>query len=86
MNVGMMAFSDHAKELMIKLTKDDPKNPNMKTRMGAACTGGFFAAFLSLPFDLLKSRMQNSRANSGPAAYKGLTDCALQVDTIPLPT
>jgi solute carrier family 25 (mitochondrial oxoglutarate transporter), member 11 len=77
MNVGMMACSDQAKEVMLTITKDDPKNPGMTTRLGAAATGGFFAAFLSLPFDLLKSRMQNAR--SGQTAFKGLTDCAIQV-------
>ena len=28
------------------------------TQLGAACVAGFMASFLSLPFDLLKSRMR----------------------------
>mmetsp|Transcript_58843 Transcript_58843/g.133203 ORF Transcript_58843/g.133203 Transcript_58843/m.133203 type:complete len:277 (-) Transcript_58843:200-1030(-) len=86
MNVGMMACSDQAKELMIAITKDDPKKPSLTTRMGAAATGGFFAAFLSLPFDLLKSRLQDVRPGpDGKLPYTGLSDCALQVSTHPLP-
>ena len=52
MNVGMMACSDQAKEMMLKITGDDPEKPTMTTRIGAAAAGGFFAAWLSLPFDL----------------------------------
>jgi solute carrier family 25 oxoglutarate transporter 11 len=78
MNVGMMACSDQAKEMMIAITKDDHKNPGMVTRMGAAGAGGFFAAFLSLPFDLLKSRMQNMRVSDGKPPM-GLAECAIQV-------
>jgi len=80
MNMGMMACSDQAKEMMILVTKDDPKNPSLKTRLGAAATGGFFAAFLSLPFDLLKSRMQDMKPlPNGKAPYTGFVDCAAQV-------
>jgi hypothetical protein len=51
----------------------------MGTRMGAAAAGGFFAAFLSLPFDLLKSRLQDARKGpDGKFPYGGLTDCATQ--------
>lgn len=77
MNVGMMACSDQAKELMLKVTKDDPKSPGLVTRLGAAATGGFFAAWLSLPFDLMKSRLQDMKAGpDGKMPYKGLVDCA----------
>ena len=61
MNCGMMACSDQAKEAALTLTGDDPKDPSLKTRLIAAGAGGFFAAFLSLPFDLLKSRLQDSK-------------------------
>eukprot|EP00620_Florenciella_sp_RCC1587_P008331 CAMPEP_0182590830 /NCGR_PEP_ID=MMETSP1324-20130603/72460_1 /TAXON_ID=236786 /ORGANISM="Florenciella sp., Strain RCC1587" /LENGTH=85 /DNA_ID=CAMNT_0024808067 /DNA_START=24 /DNA_END=278 /DNA_ORIENTATION=- len=43
MNVGMMACSDQAKEMMLTVTGDDPKAPGLTTRIGAACAGGFFA-------------------------------------------
>ena len=75
MNVGMMACSDQAKEMVLKITGDDPKSPGLVTRLGAAASGGFFAAFLSLPFDLIKSRLQDG------SQYKGMVDCATKVMT-----
>ena len=75
MNVGMMACSDQAKEMMLTITGDDPKAPGLGTRLGAAARGGFFAAFLSLPFDLIKSRLQDD------TKYKGMLDCASKVMT-----
>lgn len=127
MNMGMMACSDQAKEMMVTLLKvcavikkkkkkfieiphhhhhphphilsrqdsvffllsflsstpdvsqDDPKKPGMTARLGAAAAGGFFAAFLSLPFDLLKSRMQDVRVGpDGKRPFTGLADCAMQ--------
>lgn len=58
--------------------QDDPLKPSMTTKLGAAATGGFFAAFLSLPFDLLKSRLQDVRVDpaTGKLPYTGLVDCA----------
>lgn len=65
MNCGMMACSDQAKEVALKMTGDDPKDPSIKTRLVAAASGGFFAAWLSLPFDLLKSRLQDATQGQG---------------------
>eukprot|EP00629_Pelagomonadales_sp_RCC1024_P003321 CAMPEP_0119275916 /NCGR_PEP_ID=MMETSP1329-20130426/14602_1 /TAXON_ID=114041 /ORGANISM="Genus nov. species nov., Strain RCC1024" /LENGTH=279 /DNA_ID=CAMNT_0007276337 /DNA_START=52 /DNA_END=888 /DNA_ORIENTATION=- len=71
MNCGMMACSDQAKEMAVAITKDDPANPGMQTRIIAAASGGFFAAFLSLPFDLLKSRLQDAKGGGGLLATAG---------------
>ena len=35
MNVGMMACSDQAKEMMLTVTGDDPKAPGLTTRCSA---------------------------------------------------
>jgi hypothetical protein len=51
----------------------DPKNPLMSTRIGASLIAGFTAAAFSLPFDLIKSRLQDG------AKYKGVVDCASQI-------
>eukprot|EP00622_Pseudochattonella_farcimen_P005626 FR741274.1.p1 GENE.FR741274.1~~FR741274.1.p1 ORF type:complete len:273 (+),score=41.45 FR741274.1:66-821(+) len=81
MNVGMMSCSDQAKEMMLKVTGEDPKAPGIKTRLGAAGAGGFFAAFLSLPFDMMESRLQDMKADTktGKLPFKGLADCGLQI-------
>lgn len=74
MNVGMMSCYDQAKEVVaVALNDPDPNKPMMSTRLGASMIAGFTAAFFSLPFDLIKSRLQDG------AKYKGVTDCALQI-------
>ena len=45
----------------------------MPTQLGAASVAGFTAAFFSLPFDLLKSRLQDG------SKYKGIVDAAAQI-------
>ena len=47
----------------------------MPTQLGAAVIAGFSASAFSLPFDLLKSRMQDG------AKYKGLVDATYQILT-----
>lgn len=75
MNMGMMACYDEAKELIAKhVTYDpDPAKPQMNTQLGASLVAGFCAAFFSLPFDLIKSRLQDG------TKYKGIIDCAGQL-------
>jgi len=53
----------------------DPEKPSLPTQLGAACVAGFSASAFSLPFDLLKSRLQDG------AKYKGLGDAAYQILT-----
>jgi solute carrier family 25 oxoglutarate transporter 11 len=82
MNMGMMACYDQSKEVVMKLTGDsDPKNPRLSTKLGAAAVAGFCCAFLSLPFDLVKSRLMSMKVNpaTGLAPYKGVADCFSQV-------
>lgn len=74
MNVGMMSCYDQAKEFVAAAINDpNPNQPLMATRLGASLIAGFTAAFFSLPFDLIKSRLQDG------AKYKGVTDCAVQI-------
>ena len=51
-----------AKEFIHSRVMGDPidKPASKLTQLGAACVAGFMASFLSLPFDLLKSRMRKS--------------------------
>lgn len=67
-NVGMLACYDQAKEFIgYNITKDkNPSaHPSLQTQMGASIVAGFTASFFSLPFDLLKSRMQDSAQGKG---------------------
>lgn len=74
MNVGMMSCYDQAKEVVaVALNDPDPNKPMMSTRLGASMIAGFTAAFFSLPFDLIKSRLQDG------AKYKGVIDCVSQI-------
>lgn len=60
MNVGQLACYDQAKEYVHTNIMHEPKGqPSSKlTQLCAATAAGFSASFLSLPFDLLKSRMR----------------------------
>ena len=47
--------------------------------LGAASMAGFVAAACSLPFDFVKTRMQEMARNpDGTFPYKGFADCAMQ--------
>jgi len=47
--------------------------------LGGAAIAGFLAAGCSLPFDFIKTRMQEMPRNpDGTFPYKGFADCALQ--------
>mmetsp|Transcript_2140 Transcript_2140/g.4919 ORF Transcript_2140/g.4919 Transcript_2140/m.4919 type:complete len:347 (+) Transcript_2140:252-1292(+) len=78
MNVGMLACYDEAKQAIVKVTHDPD---SMTTRMASSAVAGFCCAFLSLPFDLIKSRLQNMRIDpaTGKMPYRGVMDCASKV-------
>jgi len=71
MNVGMLACYDEAKESIVEITKDPD---SLTTRLSASAVAGFCCAFLSLPFDMIKSRLQNRRPGMTP--YTGVVSCA----------
>jgi hypothetical protein len=46
----------------------------------ASAIAGFFAAFFSLPFDMVKTRLQRqTKALDGSVAYKNMFDCFVKV-------
>ena len=52
----------------------------MATKLTSAGIAGFCAAFFSLPFDMLKSRLQDMKPDAeGKMPYSGMTDCAMKV-------
>lgn len=73
MNVGMMSCYDQALEFAVKHVSHDPdpSKPSMQSKIIGSSVAGFCAAFFSLPFDMIKSRLQ-SKGNE----YKGVVDCA----------
>ena len=69
-NVGMLACYDQAKEqVAVHVFDEEHDKPSLKTQLVASCIAGFTASAFSLPFDLLKSRMQDGNK------YKGIYDC-----------
>lgn len=80
MTAGQLAVYDEAKEALLKVTGDDPKNPGGATRAGAAASGAICCAYASLPFDMIKSRLQNQKAGAdGKMPYAGVVDCFMKV-------
>jgi solute carrier family 25 oxoglutarate transporter 11 len=75
LNFGQLAFFSEAKNQL--------KTTNMSSRtqtLTASAVAGFFASFLSLPFDFMKTRLQKqTRAPDGTMPYKGMFDCAQKV-------
>lgn len=82
MNVGMLACYDQAKSFIsANVTKDEnPGKPSVATNILSSAVAGFTSAFFSLPFDMLKSRLQDMKPNSkGEMPYTGLMDCSLSI-------
>lgn len=78
MNVGMMTTYDASKELIIA-----QRGKGVGTDLLAAGAAGFFCAFLSLPFDMMKTRLQNMQPDvtTGKMPYAGVADCATKIYT-----
>ena len=72
-NLGQLATYDEVRE---RLNMATGTIDTASTRLTAAGTSGFLAAFLSLPFDNIKTKLQKMKADSlGIMPYKGLSDC-----------
>eukprot|EP01134_Creolimax_fragrantissima_P007465 CFRG7465T1 len=75
LNVGMLATYDQAKE---KITGQ--LGAGKATNFASSAVAGFFASFMSLPFDFVKTRLQKMKANpDGSMPYKSTVDCFLKV-------
>lgn len=75
LNFGQLAFFSEAKSQL--------KNTSLSSRtqtLTASAVAGFFASFLSLPFDFMKTRLQKqTSAPDGSMPYKGMYDCFKKV-------
>jgi len=77
MNAGMMATYDQSVELLSAASNADPKHPSIPIQLGGSALAGFACAFASLPFDMLKSRLQYMKPDAkGVFPYSGVVDCA----------
>jgi len=80
MNVGMLACFDEAKEYFAKLNNDDKNHPAMRTQLPASAVASVTAAVFSLPFDMIKSRLQDMKPMAdGKLPYKGVADCFVKI-------
>lgn len=76
LNFGQLAFFSEAK---VQFKKNTDLSPRVQT-LGASAIAGFFAAFLSLPADFIKTRLQKqSKGPDGKLPYKGMVDCFTKV-------
>lgn len=76
MNVGQMTTYDIAKE-----TLEEQGVKGLTLFAGASVISSFAATFLSLPFDMMKTRLQNMQPcpKTGELPYKGVGDCAMKI-------
>ena len=72
-NAGMMACFDQSKEFVGGVFKDPKGKPSQQTQIAASFVAGFTASFCALPFDLVKSRMQDG------SKYKGVGDAMYSI-------
>ncbi len=63
---------DQARDVISKFNGN-----GISTKLGAAAVAGLACAFTSLPFDLIKTRLQNQKIDpkTGQLPYRGVVDC-----------
>lgn len=78
LNFGQLAFFSETKAQL----KSRTQWSGFTQTMTASAVAGFFASFLSLPFDFVKTRLQKQqRGPDGTVPYKGMVDCFRKVAT-----
>ncbi|KAL4817516.1 mitochondrial carrier domain-containing protein [Aspergillus spinulosporus] len=77
LNLGQLAFFAESKAQLKTRTSLSAQNQTF----AASAIAGFFASFLSLPFDFVKTRLQKQQKDpkTGQLPYKGMLDCARKV-------
>lgn len=74
MNLGMLAPFEEAKD---RLNAWTGTKDTLQTRLIASAIAGFSAAFFSLPFDNIKTKVQKMKPDAdGKMPYSGFFDCA----------
>jgi solute carrier family 25 oxoglutarate transporter 11 len=77
LNLGQLAFFSESKSQLKTHTNLSPHSQTF----AASAIAGFFASFLSLPFDFIKTRLQKQQKDpkTGELPYKGVMHCARKV-------
>lgn len=77
LNLGQLGFFAEAKSQLKQHTSLSAQTQTF----AASGIAGFFASFLSLPFDFVKTRLQKQQKDpkTGKLPYKGVLDCARKV-------
>lgn len=77
LNFGQLSFFSESKSQLQAHTNLSAQNRTF----AASAIAGFFASFLSLPFDFIKTRLQKQQRDpaTGKLPYRGLLDCATKV-------
>lgn len=70
--IGQLAFYDYFKKVLIKsgYFKD-----NLTTHFSSSLLAGFVATVITMPFDVLKTRLMNAK----PGQYSGILACAKDI-------
>jgi solute carrier family 25 oxoglutarate transporter 11 len=75
-NFGQLTFFSESKSQLQCHTNFSAQ----ATTLTASAIAGFFAAFFSLPFDMIKTRLQKQTKGSGASVeYRGTLDCLVKV-------
>lgn len=79
LNMGQLTFFAESKAQLKQHTDLSAQNQTF----AASAIAGFFASFLSLPFDFIKTRLQKQQKDpkTGQVPYRGVLDCARKVVT-----
>ena len=77
LNMGQLTFFAESKAQLKQHTSLSSQNQTF----AASAIAGFFASFLSLPFDFIKTRLQKQQKDpkTGQLPYRGVLDCARKV-------
>ncbi|KAJ5105641.1 Mitochondrial carrier protein [Penicillium alfredii] len=77
LNLGQLTFFAESKQQLKQHTSLSAQNQTF----AASAIAGFFASFLSLPFDFIKTRLQKQQKDpkTGQLPYRGVLDCARKV-------
>lgn len=76
MNLGQLAFFSESKA---QLQQHIPQAPEVAQVLGASAVGAFFGAVFGLPFDFIKTRLQQGQELPSGSHYKGMIDCVRRV-------